>query len=409
MLNPEWQTGISVMGGNTATMEQLVNTQEGPLPFANDSLEQVQALALDENFTAIRDPMSNTYALMHAHPDMINAEMAYKQAKADARRARLGQKENSSSTLYSRDLATPRYGYHSGFGIDHPTKPSIVNAFSGAASRVGRGGGPGGGGSGSGGPGGGGGGGGRGGGGGGGPSVGGNGLGSSHDHGARAANQERLPGTAFEQGGNPYAGLPYDATNADHYSTGATADGLWERMHGKTASMKDTRRVSGLQGEFERGMYTAEAAKEENRRRRRKGASSTELSLQEHNSGEALDKYRKRLVSVREEIENIRAEHVKAKRSDMREYNRTRMGEGGLTNNHDEYTGAIDINSAGLGNSGTGGQQQRSRILSNPEKRRSEMEAEDFDAGSRRQVRVKKGHTRGKTYNIYTPPKKKKE
>lgn len=64
MINPSWATASNKFGGHSGTIEMLAGGHEFPLPFANDSLEEVSALALDEHArSAKRDPLSNTYAL----------------------------------------------------------------------------------------------------------------------------------------------------------------------------------------------------------------------------------------------------------------------------------------------------------------------------------------------------------
>lgn len=64
MINPTWQQATNAFGGHSGTIEMLAGNHQFPLPSANDSLEQVSALALDENARkAINDPLSNTFAL----------------------------------------------------------------------------------------------------------------------------------------------------------------------------------------------------------------------------------------------------------------------------------------------------------------------------------------------------------
>ena len=64
MINPSWQMATNAFGGHTGTIEMLAGNHQYPLPSANDSLEQVSTMALDENARkAINDPLSATFAL----------------------------------------------------------------------------------------------------------------------------------------------------------------------------------------------------------------------------------------------------------------------------------------------------------------------------------------------------------
>lgn len=66
MVNPSWQQNVSAYGGHAGTIEMLAGNYNVALPMANDMLEEISANAIDEHKRkAIRDPLSNTYALEH--------------------------------------------------------------------------------------------------------------------------------------------------------------------------------------------------------------------------------------------------------------------------------------------------------------------------------------------------------
>lgn len=80
LFHPDWQTGVNALGSSNAAISLLVNDQAGPLPFANDSMQELSTNAIFEGKFAGKDPLSNTFALQYVNPDLAQAEMKAQQA-----------------------------------------------------------------------------------------------------------------------------------------------------------------------------------------------------------------------------------------------------------------------------------------------------------------------------------------
>lgn len=75
MVNPWTHAGPTVYGdNNSSSLEMMINDQLGPLPFANDNLDQVESFAKDENFDAFTNPRSNRFAMYNIHPELKEIE-----------------------------------------------------------------------------------------------------------------------------------------------------------------------------------------------------------------------------------------------------------------------------------------------------------------------------------------------
>ncbi len=72
MENPFWQRERVRYGSSTLSMAPQLQQGEGPVPFANNNLEQISAAALNENFKkSANNPLSNTFALLHQTNDLM--------------------------------------------------------------------------------------------------------------------------------------------------------------------------------------------------------------------------------------------------------------------------------------------------------------------------------------------------
>lgn len=106
MINPSWQMATNAYGGHSGTIEMLAGNHQFPLPSANDSLEQVSSLALDENARkAIHDPLSNTFAL-----NQLRQEQSDYHGEAKERELRYHADAMHSEALGEEDASDPKTG-----------------------------------------------------------------------------------------------------------------------------------------------------------------------------------------------------------------------------------------------------------------------------------------------------------
>jgi len=80
-VNPHFQNGFNPHMDSAGELEPLLNDAEGPLPFANDNMQQISFNALNEVYsTAKNNPFSNVFALANLDPEahQANVEQANK-------------------------------------------------------------------------------------------------------------------------------------------------------------------------------------------------------------------------------------------------------------------------------------------------------------------------------------------
>jgi len=97
MINPWKLTGISPYGDTGSRLEQMVNGQMDPLPFANNPWDQTEIFTRNENYVNAQKPQSNRSAQYNKEIKLVYAEGQYFQ-KRKGGGARTGGKVRSTAS-----------------------------------------------------------------------------------------------------------------------------------------------------------------------------------------------------------------------------------------------------------------------------------------------------------------------
>jgi len=97
MINPWKLTGVSPYGDTGSRLEQMVNGQIDPLPFANNPWDQTEIFTRNENFVNAQKPQSNRSAQYNKEIKLVYAEGQYFQKRRGGG-ARTGGKVRSMAS-----------------------------------------------------------------------------------------------------------------------------------------------------------------------------------------------------------------------------------------------------------------------------------------------------------------------
>lgn len=133
MVNPKWQAGtLNRLGGTSGGVEALLNDASGPLPFANDSLEEIETNALSERKHEYY-PLSNRYALEH-----LGENVVYAHVKTKLKRAEVAYM-HADPNKRIRDMQMNQVLEKNSVGERAPSPGAVKAAFKGTGSGEGSG------------------------------------------------------------------------------------------------------------------------------------------------------------------------------------------------------------------------------------------------------------------------------